>query len=111
MQKKREQQHEENDDEMEVIIARSLKFKSLIDIEIANFQMIISFSAPSTLHLLDVHRLVINIPTLRYVNKIWSAKELTDRLKKDVIKVILQHSGKILGNKFKAKKKTKPVNR
>lgn len=107
LQKKREQQHEENDDEMEVIIARSLKFKSLIDIEIANFQMIISFSAPSTLHLLDVHRLVINIPTLRYVNKIWSAKELTDRLKKDVIKVILQHSGKILGNKFKAKKKTK----
>lgn len=103
----KKQRDEENDDEIDVIIARSLKYKSLIDIEIANFQMIISFSAPITLRLLDVHRLVINIPTLRYVNKIWSAKELTDRLKKDIIKVILQHSGKILGNKFKAKKKTK----
>lgn len=35
----------------------------------------------------------------------WSAEEFVLRLRKDIIKIILNHTGKILGNKFKPTKK------
>lgn len=93
------------DDEIETLIARSLKFKSIIDVEISNFDLMVSFLGPKSLHLLNVNQLVLSIPTLQYQYKIWSGEDFTDRLKKDIIKVILQHTGKILGNKFQYKKK------
>jgi hypothetical protein len=100
-------EQEQLEDDLGVIIARSIKYKSMIDIEIDAFQLIISFSAPKALHLLDVHRLVLNMPALKYSHKIWSAQEFTERLKKDTVKVILQHTGKILGNKIIKPKKLK----
>ncbi|CCG21783.1 hypothetical protein CORT_0B00620 [Candida orthopsilosis Co 90-125] len=94
------------DDEIETLIARSLKYKSIIDIEISNFDLMVSFSGPKSLHLLNVNQLVLSIPTLQYQYKIWSGEDFTNRLKKDIIKIILQHTGKILSNKFQYKKKT-----
>ncbi|KAL6450339.1 hypothetical protein SBY92_002274 [Candida maltosa Xu316] len=104
------QEQQRLEDDLSVIIARSMKFKSIIDLEVKNFQLTVSFSANKALHLLDVQKLVLNVPSLKYSNKIWSAEELTDRMKKDVIKIILQHSGKILGNKLKVNGKTKKAN-
>ncbi|CAI5759159.1 unnamed protein product [Candida verbasci] len=105
--KENQNKNEQFEDDLAVIISRSLKFKSIIDLEIASFKLVVSFSAPNSLHVLDVNRLVINVPSLRYKYKLWSAEDFMDKLKKDVIKIILQHSGKIIGNKFKTKKKVK----
>ncbi|KAI5964959.1 hypothetical protein CANMA_003469 [Candida margitis] len=99
------------DDEIETLIARSLKYKSIIDIEISNFELMVSFSGPKSLHLLNVNQLVLSVPTLKYQYKIWSGEDFTNRLKKDIIKVILQHTGKILGNKLSYKKKTRTTRR
>lgn len=107
LHRSKQEEEEQLEDDLGVIIARSIKYKSIIDIEVEAFQLIISFSAPKALHLLDVHRLVLNMPALRYSHKIWSAQEFTERLKKDTVKVILQHTGKILGNKIIKPKKLK----
>lgn len=48
---------------------------------------------------------MLSIPTLQYQYKIWSGEDFTNRLKKDIVKIILLHTGKILGNKFQYKKK------
>ncbi|KAG7661952.1 uncharacterized protein J8A68_004555 [[Candida] subhashii] len=94
-----------DEDNLAIIIGRSMKYKSIIDISVSNFTLFVSFTGPKSMHLLDVDKLVINVPNLRYSNKIWSAEEFMDRLKKDIIKVIISHTGKILGNKFKPKKR------
>ncbi|KAI5958575.1 hypothetical protein KGF57_002420 [Candida theae] len=93
------------DDEINTLISRSLKYKSIVDVEISNFDFMVSFSGPKTLHLLNVNQLILSVPALKYQYKIWSAEDFMNKLKKDIIKVILSHSGKILGNKFQHKKK------
>ncbi|KAG5420066.1 hypothetical protein I9W82_001946 [Candida metapsilosis] len=92
-------------DEIETLISRSLKYKSIVDIEISNTELMVSFSGPKSLHFLNVNQLILSIPTLQYQYKIWSAEDFTNRLKKDIIKIILSHTGKILGNKLSYKKK------
>ena len=84
-----------------------MQFKSIIDLEIVAFKLMVSFSGPTSLSLLNVNQLVISMPDLSYEHRIWSGEDFMNRLKKDIIKVIVQHTGKILGNKFKPNKKIK----
>lgn len=88
-------------DDIAIIMNRSSKYVSIIKIEIAKVNMSISFSAPKHLSILNVHNLAMTIPTLKYKHKMWSAEEFVLRLRKDIIKIILNHTGKIIGNKFK----------
>ncbi|KAK6201000.1 RNA pol II promoter Fmp27 protein domain-containing protein [Scheffersomyces amazonensis] len=98
--KKKDKYTEEGDD-ISIIISRSLKYKSMIEVEVASFKLYASFKAPKHLNILDVHKLRLNIPNLKYTNKIWSGEDFCVRLRKDIIKIILNHTGKIIGNKFK----------
>ncbi|KAK6459350.1 mitochondrial protein from FMP27-domain-containing protein [Scheffersomyces xylosifermentans] len=95
----------EDEDEISVIMRRSSKYISIIDIEVSKFKLFVSFKAPKHLNILDVHELLLNIPTLHYGNKVWSGEEFILRVRKDIIKIILNHTGKILGNKFKIRKR------
>lgn len=83
-----------------IIMDRSASYMSIVDVELQKFTLFVSFSAPGGLHVLNVHDLNIQIPTLRYKNKMWSGEDLILRIKKDLIKIMLQHTGKILGNKL-----------
>ncbi|CAH6720582.1 uncharacterized protein CLIB1444_04S03334 [[Candida] jaroonii] len=96
---------EEDEDDIALILSRSSKFFSIVDIEVEKVKLIISFKAPGHLNIIDVHNLSLNIPTLRYQNKTWSGEDFILRLRKDIIKVILQHTGQILGNKFKIRRR------
>lgn len=95
----------DNMDDISIIMNRSSRYVSIVNLEIAKVRLSISFSAPKHLSILNVHDLGLTIPTLRYRNKMWSAEEFVLKLKKDIIKIILNHTGKILGNKFKPTKK------
>ncbi|KAK6461843.1 mitochondrial protein from FMP27-domain-containing protein [Scheffersomyces coipomensis] len=97
--------YNEDGDDISIIISRSLKYSSIIDIEVTKFKLFVSFKAPKHLNILDVHKLTLTIPNLRYRNKIWSAEDFCLRVRKDIIKIILNHTGKILGNKFKYRKR------
>lgn len=93
----------END--IALIMSRSSKFISMVDIEVEKVKLVISFKAPGHLNIIDVHNLSLNIPTLQYRNKTWTGEDFILRLRKDIIKVILQHTGQILGNKFKIRRR------
>ncbi|ODV76989.1 uncharacterized protein CANTADRAFT_23827 [Suhomyces tanzawaensis NRRL Y-17324] len=100
----------ENDsdaDDISIIINRSARYLSIVNIEVEKFMLHVSFKAPLHLKFLNVHELTLNIPSLKYKNKMWSGEEFALRVKKDLIKIILQHTGKILSNKFKQKKRDK----
>ncbi|EGW35721.1 uncharacterized protein SPAPADRAFT_147282 [Spathaspora passalidarum NRRL Y-27907] len=96
---------EDDEDNLALVTARSAKYKSIIHVEIVKFILVVSFRGPKNNHLLDVNQLQLNVPNLTYNHKIWSGEDLMNRIKKDIIKMILQHTGKILGNKFKIPKK------
>ncbi|RLV91306.1 Uncharacterized protein JA1_003942 [Spathaspora sp. JA1] len=105
---------EDDEDNLALVTARSVKYKSIVNVEIVKFILVVSFTGPKSNRLLDVNRLHLNVPNLKYSNKIWSGEDFMNHLKKDIIKMILQHSGKILGNKLKVSKKrskiTEPLN-
>lgn len=98
-------EEEDYDDDIAVIMDRSSKYISIVDIEVSKMEIAVSFKAPRHLNILDVYNLKMTIPTLKYTNKMWSGKDLILRLKKDIIKVIIHHSGKIIGSKFKHRKR------
>lgn len=48
----------------------------------------------------DVHEFVFRMPMLEYRNKTWSNLDLAIRLKKDIIRALISHTGAILQNKL-----------
>lgn len=94
------------DDDVTLILNRSSKYVSIVDVNISELRITVSFRGPKHLKLLNVNKLMLRIPTLKYSNKIWSGKDFVNKLKKDVIKAILGNTGKILSNKFKLSKKS-----
>lgn len=90
----------ENDDVQE-IFDRSLRYMLIVDIDVADFTLVVSFDPPKHLKILDVHNLKLLIPRLQYRDKVWLLEDIVLQVRKDVIKVLLAHTGKILGNKLK----------
>lgn len=103
--KKHRHQSTEGSDDISLIVSRSSKYFSIVDIEVEQFKLFISFKAPKHLNIIDVHQLLLNIPNIRYQNKTWSGEDFILRLRKDITRIILQHTGQIIGNKFKVRKR------
>lgn len=93
------------DDDVSTILARSARFTSVHKLELAATVLNMSFNAPKQLSILDVLGLSLKIPELSYKNKLWAGEDFVVQLRKDIIKILLSHTGRILGNKFKRKKK------
>ncbi|XYA02595.1 hypothetical protein QA089_005179 [Meyerozyma guilliermondii] len=92
-------------DYADAVVTRSSKYYSIINFDVSKTIVSISYKAPKHLNIIDVHNLALTIPSLSYRDKIWSAEDFVLRLRKDVIKMILSNSGKIISNKFKLKKR------
>ena len=60
----------------------------------------LSYKGKGDRNLEDLHDFVFRMPVLEYRNKTWSNLDLALRLKKDVIKALISHTGAIIGNKF-----------
>lgn len=98
---KKRHKKEDKVDDLSLIMKRSSKFFVIDEIELAPINLRVSFKAPKHLNIIDVHRLLLKIPSLHFTQKTWSGEDFVLQLKKEIIKVILSHSGKIIGNKFK----------
>jgi hypothetical protein len=92
-------------DYADAVVTRLSKYFSIINFDVSKTIVLISYKAPKHLNIIDVHNLALTIPLLSYRDKIWSAEDFVLRLRKDVIKMILSNSGKIISNKFKLKKR------
>lgn len=99
--KKKTDQKDETADDLSIIMQRSSKFFVIDEIELEPIKLRISFKAPKHLNIIDVHKLLLSIPKLHYEYKTWSGEDFVLQLKKEVIRIILSHTGKIIGNKFK----------
>lgn len=95
-----------NTDDIALIMDRSAQYFVVGNFSIDNIEMCISFKAPKHLNIIDMHQLEIRIPTLHYRDKTWSSSDFVLQLKKDLIKIFLSHTGRIIGNKFRHRKRT-----
>lgn len=92
-------------DDISLIMNRSSKYIAIEELCVHKVRMCVSFKAPKHLNIVDVHNLQLSVPSIIYRNKTWSGHDLAVHLKKDIIHIILNHSGKIIGNKFKVRKR------
>ncbi|CCE63036.1 hypothetical protein TPHA_0D04030 [Tetrapisispora phaffii CBS 4417] len=86
------------------MVKRSGTYINIKSVTIKKMMMSISYKGAHSV-LTNVDDLIVKVPTLQYHNKIWSREELFSAIKKDVIMVVLQHTGNIIGNKFIPHKK------
>ncbi|AOA63277.1 hypothetical protein PP7435_CHR3-0389 [Komagataella phaffii CBS 7435] len=91
------------------MLKRSAEYAVINKAEIRPTTLSISFKGTGALALADVENLTIKIPKLTYFNKLWSSEEFFLNFKKDVVKVVFNHTGKIIGNKLSSHKHSKPL--
>lgn len=99
--KARKQKNGDTRDDLSIIMNRSSKFFVIEEIEIPAMKLRVSFKAPKHLNIIDVHRLVLSVPLLQFKHKTWSGEDFVHQIKKELIRIILAHTGKIIGNKFR----------
>lgn len=97
--KRKTKKKEDLDDFLE-IMDRSLTYFVIGEFTIPKFNLRLSFKAPKHLNIIDVHNLNVSIPKIHYADRTWSSHDFAVQLQKDIIKIVLAHSGKIIGNKF-----------
>lgn len=87
-------------DDLTQMMARASNYMTLAHVKIPSVVLCLSYKGRGERNLEDVHNFVFRMPALEYRNKTWSNLDLALRLKKDVIKALINHAGSIIGNKF-----------
>lgn len=87
-------------DDLSQMMARASNYMTLAHVKIPSVVLCLSYKGKGERNLEDVHNFVFRMPILEYRNKTWSNLDLALRLKKDVIKALISHTGAIIGNKF-----------
>lgn len=101
IKRRRAKKLENNIDDVALIMNRSSKYIVIGDVLVNKVKLLISFLAPKHLNIIDVHKLQLSLPRLHYKNKTWTGEDFANQVKKDIIKMVLSHSAKVIGNKFK----------
>jgi hypothetical protein len=87
-------------DELTQMLSRASNYMTLAYVRIPSVVLCLSYKGRGERNIEDVHNFVFRMPVLEYRNKTWSNLDLALRLKKDVIKALISHTGAIIGNKF-----------
>lgn len=87
-------------DDLSTMMSRASNYMTLAQVKLHTFVICLSYKGKGDRNIEDLHDFVFRMPTLEYRNKTWSNLDLALRLKKDVIKALISHTGAILGNKF-----------
>lgn len=96
-----------NDMEMEEMIQRSKDNMIIENIKINSFLMIISYQGTGAKRLINVTDFNLNFPLIRFTNQTMTMLDLMMHLKKVLIKSLLRHTGKFIGNKLKKHRSVK----
>ncbi|KAL8914261.1 MAG: hypothetical protein Q9171_001132 [Xanthocarpia ochracea] len=87
-------------DDLTQMVSRASNYMTLAYVKIPSVVLCLSYKGRGERNIEDVHNFVFRMPVLEYRNKTWSNLDLALRLKKDVIKALISHTGAIIGNKF-----------
>ena len=87
-------------DDLSMMMSRASNYMTLAHVKLDSFVLCLSYKGKGDHNIEDLHDFVFRMPTLEYRNKTWSNLDLALRLKKDLIKALISHTGAILGNKF-----------
>jgi hypothetical protein len=87
-------------DDLSMMMSRASNYMTLAHVKLDSFVICLSYKGKGDHNIEDLHDFVFRMPTLEYRNKTWSNLDLALRLKRDVIKALISHTGAILGNKF-----------
>lgn len=87
-------------DDLTQMISRASNYMTLAYVKIPSVVLCLSYKGKGERNIEDVHDFVFRMPALEYRNKTWSNLDLALRLKKDVIRALISHTGAIIGNKL-----------
>jgi hypothetical protein len=87
-------------DDLTQMLSRASNYMTLAYVKIPSVVLCLSYKGKGERNIEDVHNFVFRMPVLEYRNKTWSNLDLALRLKKDVIRALISHTGAIIGNKF-----------
>ena len=87
-------------DDLSQMLSRASNYMTLAHVKIPSVVLCLSYKGKGERNIEDVHNFVFRMPVLEYRNKTWSNLDLALRLKKDVIRALISHTGAIIGNKF-----------
>jgi hypothetical protein len=91
---------EKPSDDLTQMLSRASNYMTLAHVKISSVVLCLSYKGKGERNIEDVHDFVFRMPVLEYQNKTWSNLDLALRLKKDVIRALISHTGAIIGNKF-----------
>ncbi|KAK9323136.1 golgi-body localization protein domain-containing protein [Lipomyces orientalis] len=91
------------DDDLSQMVTRASNFMTFVYVTIPSVVLCLSYKGRGSRNIEDVHEFVFRIPTIEYRNKTWSNLDLALRLKKDIIKALISHTGALIENKFKSR--------
>lgn len=92
--------HPAASDELSQMMSRASNYMTLAYIKIPSVILCLSYKGRGDKNIEDIHELVFKMPMLEYRNRTWSNLDLAMRLKKDIIRALISHTGAILQNKF-----------
>ena len=87
-------------DDLNQMLSRASNYMTLAYVKVDSVVLCLSYKGKGERNIEDVHNFVFRMPTLEYRNKTWSNLDLALRLKKDVIRALISHTGAIIGNKL-----------
>lgn len=91
---------EKPSDDLSQMMSRASNYMTLAHVKLNSFVICLSYKGAGERNWEDLHDFVFRMPTLEYRNKTWSNLDLALRLKKDVIRALISHTGAIIGNKL-----------
>ena len=98
---------EKQSDDLTQMMSRASNYMTLAYVKIPSVVLCLSYKGKGDRNIEDVHNFVFRMPVLEYRNKTWSNLDLALRLKKDVIRALISHTGAIIGNKFSKQRPSK----
>ncbi|KAK5217415.1 Protein SABRE [Exophiala xenobiotica] len=98
--KKSKDKKEKPSDDLSQMMSRASNYMTLAHVKLNSFVICLSYKGKGDRNIEDLHDFVFRMPTLEYRNKTWSNLDLALRLKKDVIRALISHTGAIIGNKL-----------
>lgn len=94
----------EDEDGVDLMLKRASKNFNIESFKLDSCILCISYKGEGRQRLISVNNFVIKLPTIIISRQILSFYEISMLLKKIVLKSLLQHSGKLIGNKLKSHK-------
>ncbi|KAK9453298.1 golgi-body localization protein domain-containing protein [Dipodascopsis uninucleata] len=89
------------------MVMRASNYITFVNITIHSVILCISYKGKGSRNLEDVHEFEFRLPNIEYRNRTWSNLDLALRLKKDIIKALISHTGALIENKFKKRNFTR----